>query len=107
MLLAHIWDNSGILFGLFSSMTIGVLNYGFVNDMELDQMLGGIISATNEDSYMQASAAAQKRITEQAYVIFLYAPTSYLALSNRVQGAVISPVTGRIDLIDAYITTTP
>lgn len=103
MLLAHVWDNSGILFGLFSSMTIGMLNYGFVSDSELDQMLGGIISATNEETFLGASAAAQKRITEQAYVVFLYAPTSFLALNNRVQGATVSPITGRISLYDAYL----
>jgi ABC-type transport system substrate-binding protein len=71
-------------------------------------MLGGIIAATDETTFLQASAAAQKRITEQAYVVFLYAPSSYLALNNRVQNAAISPITGRINLFDAYIgTSTP
>jgi peptide/nickel transport system substrate-binding protein len=108
MLLAHVWPDSSLLFGLFHSSLIGVLNYSFVNDPQLNPLLEGVVFSTSDEANLKAAADAQRRIVEQANIVFLYAPISYSALSNKVKGVIASPVTGRTEFFDAYIeTTTP
>jgi peptide/nickel transport system substrate-binding protein len=88
------------------SSNIGVMNIPFINDPELDEILARTRAVTDPDERQETCAAAQRRMVEQAQTIPLYLSMDYTALSDRVQGAVFSDVTGGLYLDDAYINTT-
>jgi peptide/nickel transport system substrate-binding protein len=102
-----------VIMGLFHSAYIGVFNMGGVNDPELDPLLEktrATLDAAEQAKYVEQS---HTRIIEQAYMIPLFAPKHFLALSHRIKGAVFSPKVTlaagytQIYLDDAYIESGP
>ncbi|UOQ58981.1 TIGR04028 family ABC transporter substrate-binding protein [Leucobacter rhizosphaerae] len=59
---------------------------GEVTDPELDTLLAQIASVPTVDERQAASAAAQQRIAEQAYVLPLFEEPQVFGLQSRVQG---------------------
>ena len=98
-----------LTFLFHSSMIGGGYNLSFVKDTELDQLLEQANTAVDPEAQAEASGLAQRRIIEQAYVVPLFAPTSFIVLSERVHDAVFSPQGAQIGgvtqvyLYDAYI----
>jgi len=93
-----------VLYAMFHSSMIGVMNSGFVNDPEVDQFLVDMLFTADHKVHQEAAIALQRRVVEQAYIIPLYTPTIIAALNNKVQGAVFPPIPGYLlELYDAYI----
>ena len=92
-----------LLWAMFHTDLIGVFNTSHYSNTELDTILNRIMSATNEEEYMQAAKEAQQFVVENAIVIPTYTPKSFQAINLRVQGAVVSPINGQIYLDNAFI----
>ena len=95
--------NTDLLFGMFHTSMLEAVNYSKVSDPILDPILERIHHSKDAETFLAASAEAQRYIIEQANGVFLYRSLSQAALSNEVQGAIISPISGRIELYDAYM----
>ena len=79
-------SESDILYRWFHS---GVLNIPQGNDPELDRILDNTRSdLANRDMWVDE---AQRYIVEQAYSVPLYAPLTFVAINNRVQGYLANP----------------
>jgi peptide/nickel transport system substrate-binding protein len=79
-------SESDILYRWFHS---GVLNIPQGADPELDRILGNTRSdLANRDMWVDE---AQRYIVEQAYSVPLYAPLTFVAINNRVQGYLANP----------------
>ena len=75
-----------ILSIIFHTDSIGGFNLMKVSDPELDELLDRIRTETDPEKRQAAANDAQRLIVEKAYIIPLYAGTSYVMLSNRLQG---------------------
>jgi peptide/nickel transport system substrate-binding protein len=101
--------NTSLLLVLFHSDWVGVMNFSFVQDAELDDMLMQMYLAPDDATRDKWAIASQKHIIEQAYSIPLYAPTTFIAVNKRIKGIVFSPTTTltagatQVYLDDAYI----
>jgi peptide/nickel transport system substrate-binding protein len=96
------WPEADILYLMFHSSGIGSLNFGLVQDPELDALLEKTRSTTDPELRQQLVNDAQKYIVEKAYMVSLFATKIFLAVSNRVEGEAVS--TGPILFThDAYI----
>ena len=81
------WDEGvGLMFAMFHSSMIGVLNISQVNDPELDKILEAAYSATTLEEAYQYLAEAQEYVIEQAYSCPLYSPYNNNAFSSEVKG---------------------
>lgn len=100
------WPDGDLLWMLFhSSQTEGGINIYQVKDPELDKILDASRNQCDTETRLDLLAQAQQRIVEQAYCAVLYIPKTFLAVSNKVKGAYMSPVTSELYLNDAYIET--
>ena len=98
------WDEStALLFAMFHSSMVGVLNYSLIADPELDQMLQTAMFATDVETNQNMLEEAQRYIVEQAFVAPLYAPKVYFAIRNTVHDWYLTPSLWDIPF-DAYIT---
>jgi len=95
-----------LLFAMFHSSMIGVWNSSFVNEPEVDQLISDMLFTASDETHEQAATDLQRHVVEQAYIIPLYTPMVNRALDNRIKDAVFSPITGNLELFDAYIETT-
>lgn len=68
----------------------GAYNFGFYNDPALDDLVMGIIVTMDPAANTEAQQALEQHITDQAYIVPLYSPVQYIAVSNRVKGTVFS-----------------
>ncbi len=75
-----------------------------LSDPELDKYLDRTRTETDPEKRQEAVNQAQQRVVEQAYIVPLYTPKTFLALSNSVNGALYSQTTSQLYLDDAYIT---
>jgi peptide/nickel transport system substrate-binding protein len=101
------WPDCMLLWAMFHSDMIGVYNTSRLSDPELDPIVANIVFTNSAEVSEKSCIEAQRYVVEQAYVIPTYAPISFAALSNRVQGAVVSPITGYLYLDTAYVETAP
>lgn len=80
-------------------------NFPKGQDVELDSLLEATRTATDSATRQEALTEVQKHIVEQAYAVPLYAPSIFVAVSNRVEGVNFYPyhnlVWVRFD--DAYV----
>jgi peptide/nickel transport system substrate-binding protein len=100
------YPEADCLFMLFHSSMIGAINMGHTKDAEMDELLLSTRTTMDPVKRQEALIAVQRRAIEQAYLVPIYTPKTYLAVSNRVKGAVFSPLTAGmyyIHLGDAYI----
>jgi len=97
------YSNSGLLYAMYHSGMVGSLNASQVRNTDLDEILETMGFTTDSEVNQQAANEAQRLIVEQAYIIPLYTPKIPYTLNNRVKDAVFSPITGALDLFDAYI----
>jgi peptide/nickel transport system substrate-binding protein len=102
-LINYTYSNSGLLYAMYFSGMIDSLNASRVNNPELDEVLQAMGFTSDPEENERAGNEAQRIIVEEAYIIPLYTPQIPKVLSNRIQGAVFSPITGILDLFDAYI----
>jgi peptide/nickel transport system substrate-binding protein len=72
-------------------------------DLELDRILEQTRATVDPQARQGWLNEAQRRIVEQAYLVPLYTPITYWALSTRVVGAVFPRLTNGLFLDDAYI----
>jgi peptide/nickel transport system substrate-binding protein len=102
------WPDSGLLFAMFHSSMIGALNDSRVADPELDPILIAMGFTNDAEQNEKMGNEAQKYIVEQAYIIPLYTPQNFAALSNEVRDAVILNLNGLPvpQFFDAYMETT-
>jgi peptide/nickel transport system substrate-binding protein len=98
-----IWGEADILNMGFHSSQIGVLNYHFTNDPELDALLDQERSEMDPVARQEILNTIQQRFVEQVYFIPLFAPNSYYALSNRVKDASFNIGVGNFDFSAAHI----
>lgn len=91
-----------IMWAMFHSSQIGGFNYAMVNDPTLDAILDRTRTETEPDARQAAVSEAQKYIVEQAYLIPLYVPVNYMAISTAVKDYRFSDIRG-LDLDSAYI----
>jgi len=68
----------------------GAYNFGFYTDSALDDLVMGIIVTMDPAANAEAQQALEQHIMEQAYIVPLYSPVQYIAVSNRVKGSVFS-----------------
>jgi peptide/nickel transport system substrate-binding protein len=80
----------------------GGLNLSQLNSPELDEMLQRSRTETDPEKRQQALNEAQQWIVENAIIIPFYAPYTYKALSNQVQGARESAYMPMLELDSAY-----
>ena len=95
-------NEAEILYQMFHSSTIGGFNYAYVNNPELDAILERTRTETDPDARQQAVNEAQKFITEQAYVLPMYAPINFYIVNGRVSGYTFNPI-NEINLSNATI----
>jgi peptide/nickel transport system substrate-binding protein len=101
-------SESDILYRWFHSSRSNALNLAWASDPELDRLLDLTRNTVDPDKRLEWVNEVQKYIVEQAYVVPLYAPKSFWALSNRVKGATQAPLELlllKAFLNDAYIET--
>ncbi len=96
-------DDIDVLHNYYHSVNIGGENFVQLADSELDEMLDETRRVTDPGERQEWANAAQKHMVEQAYLIPLYTPISFFAVSNRVKGAVWPLASGRLYIDDAYI----
>ncbi len=90
----------------FHSSNIGAMNFTSVNDPELDAFLDATNYETDPERRQRAADDAQRRIVEQAYVVPIFTPTQFAAISTRVQGVVpetFGTTLNRFYLNDLYL----
>ena len=104
-LINYTYSNSGLLYAMYHSRMVGSLNSSQVSNPELDKILETMGFTTDPEVNQKAADEAQRFIVEQAYIIPLYTPKIPYVMNNRVKDAVFSPITGMLDLFDAYIET--
>ncbi len=92
-----------LLFAMFHSSMIGAWNSSFVNEAQVDQFISDMLYTAEDKMHKEAAIALQRHVVEQAYIVPLYTPMTNRALSNEIQSAVFAPVTGILELYDAYI----
>ena len=91
---------TGPLYSLTMGVALGVISH--IYDDKMDELLDQTRLATDAESRQEAIVEVSTLITEQAYMVPLYAPKLFYVLSNRVKDAVWSPYTA-LFLNDAYI----
>ena len=74
-----------------------------LNDPGMDKMLTLTRTETGPTKRQEAVNAAQKKIVEDAVVVFLYVPKTFSLLNTRIKGAVFSQTTNTTYLHDACI----
>jgi peptide/nickel transport system substrate-binding protein len=96
-----------LMYGVLHSKQIGVLNFSQVKDPALDKLLEAQRSASDWSKRQVALQEVQKAIVERAIFCPLYAPKTYIALSNRIKGTVYCqtycPVVYTTYYLDAYV----
>lgn len=100
------YPEADLLFLMYHSSMIGYVNMGFVNNPDLDAVLMQTRLATDPAARQEALTQAQKMITENAYVVPLFARKQFQAVANKVKGYVFSEKTAGLYggyLDDAYI----
>ena len=102
------WPNSGLLFVMYHSSMVGVLNTTQTQDPDLDRLIEAMGFTLDPAQNIEMGNQAQKYIVEKAYIAPLYTPKNYAALSTKVHGAVLASITSNPipKLFDAYIETT-
>jgi peptide/nickel transport system substrate-binding protein len=95
--------NSELLDSIFNSKYIGANNFSYLNDPELDEILGKMVAATTQEDHLQWAAEAQKRIVEQAYIVPLFNQMSGEVISKSLQGYVYIKSDMGFRLWDAYL----
>jgi peptide/nickel transport system substrate-binding protein len=101
----NVWHDHTILYGLFHSSMVGAMNYSFLSDPDLDQLLVQMAFTTDTEASYEKAHEVQRILVEQAYVAPLFTPQLRSALSNRIQGVTVSPINYQTNLWDAYIET--
>jgi peptide/nickel transport system substrate-binding protein len=101
------WPEADILWMWYHSSMIGALNLSRVDNPELDEILNKTRTSVDPDERQEWVNEAQRYIVEQAYMVPLYVPKTYVATSNRIQDEVFSPINNAIYLDDAYIEAEP
>lgn len=75
---------------------------GKAQDQKLEDLLGRIASVPTSDEHQQASAAAQQRLAEQAYVLPLFEEPQVFGLTAKVKGFSTESI-GRPSFYDASL----
>jgi peptide/nickel transport system substrate-binding protein len=102
-LFGYTWREGDVLWIIYHSQQIGILNLNQVNDPELDALLDASRTELDVEKRIELLGRAQERIVEQAYMLPLYTPFTFYALNNRVKGAEWSEITETLYVHDAYI----
>ncbi|MGG1662561.1 ABC transporter substrate-binding protein [Brevibacillus sp. NRS-1366] len=87
---------------MHSSQMDGGLNYGRMNNKELDTLLEKGRTTMNMEERKKIYADIQKMGVEQAYKVPLYTQKIYRVVNNRVQGAKPNPM-GKLSVYDMWI----
>ena len=89
MTLGYGASESDILYRWFHTSRVGALNPSHADDAELDRILDNTRSdIANRDMWVDE---AQRHMVEQAYVVPIYGPLTFVAVNNRVQGYLANP----------------
>lgn len=96
------WADADILYQLFHSSMIGALNLSQVQDPDLDEMLTRTRTTLDPNARQQWVDDVQRYITERAFFAPLLSALSYYAVSNDVEGEIVSK-TYELLLDDAYL----
>jgi peptide/nickel transport system substrate-binding protein len=97
------WPDSTILYALFHSKLIGVLNLGRVKADDVDKLCNDINTLTDDKARQASTDALQKLIVERAYVAPLYALKTFTAVNKQVHGIIHSSISGYNDFFDAWM----
>jgi peptide/nickel transport system substrate-binding protein len=103
----YLYPEADILYIAFHSNMMDIMNLPRVADPELDDILNKTRTTTDPEKRQEWVNEAQRRIVEQAYVVPIYTPKNFVALSNRVKDAVFSLPNGYLHFDDAYIAAEP
>ena len=89
MTLGYGASESDILYRWFHTSRGGALNPSRAADPELDSILDNTRSdIANRDMWVNE---AQRHLVEQAYVVPIYGPLTFVAVNNRVEGYLVNP----------------
>ena len=80
-----------ILYQMFHSSQIGVFNYGYVNDPELDAVLERTRTETSPQARQQTLNQVQLQIVKNAYLLPIYTPERLYVINPRVKGCAYDP----------------
>lgn len=87
---------------MHSSQIGGGLNYGRINNKELDALLEKGRTTMNAEERKKIYADIQKIAVEQAYGVPLYTPKTFKVVNKRVQGAKPNPM-AKLSVYDMWI----
>ncbi len=97
------WPDADVLHMAFHSSNIGGINFAYYSNPELDELLVQARTEVDPAAYQETVNAVFKLIVDEALMVPLFTPVSFLALNNDFQGAVISPFIGLIETDLYYV----
>jgi peptide/nickel transport system substrate-binding protein len=100
------WPEAVIMWVMFHSNFIGMLNDSRVDDPDLNKILEAVLMTVDHEEREKWVNEAQRYIVEKAYVVPLMVERNYFAVNNRVKDVVFSQITQSPQFFDAYIETT-
>jgi peptide/nickel transport system substrate-binding protein len=97
------WNEADILYRTLHSSQIGVLNYHFTDDPDLDALLDQQRTTFDLAERQQMLNQLQEYILQQVYYVPLFAANDYFAVNERIDGASFNANYAQFDLSAASI----
>lgn len=91
------WPDADVLYMMFHTANIGGINFAYYSNPELDALLEQARTLVDPVEHQQAVNSAYALIVDEALMVPLYTPTTFIAIHNDFQGVVISPFIGVIN----------
>ena len=91
------WPNADVMFMMLHSRNIGMVNFSYYSNPELDALLEKARSEINPAAHQEAVDAAYKIVVDEAVMLPLFTPYSFIAVNHDFQGAFVSPFIGLVD----------
>jgi len=98
------YGEADLMFFMFHSSNIGVMNFSRTVNPELDTLLERSRSETDPAIRQEVVNNIQRIIVEQAYIVPLITPVNKFALNSRVAGASFNRFMAYLELFNATIT---
>lgn len=101
----YLYSEADILWLAFHNNMMDVMNLPRVTDPKLDELLDATHTTVDPKARQEAVNEAQRYLVEQALIVPIYTHKNFIALNDRVEGALFSPANGHIHWEAAYIPT--
>ncbi|MFC5650354.1 ABC transporter substrate-binding protein [Paenibacillus solisilvae] len=103
-LMGYTYNDPDVLYLFLHSSQTGGLNFSYIKDQKLDDLLVKGRTTVDSDARKQVYADIQKYVVEQAWWVPLYTEKQFSVVNKRVQGLIVHPLRGLgLQYYDAWV----